>query len=692
MPTKLVADRWRTAPIILAVFAADIVVALILKVLPPLPRFVTTVLDAVLLSALAAPFIWRIVAGQIARAAGLERLRADARVGNVLSTASDGIITTDARGVVQYFNVGAEKIFGHTAGEVIGRNIGMLIPVNARAAHEGHVARIAGGPDWSRPMGAVSTIMGRRKSGDTFPADVSISKLVVDGEVTLTAIVRDVTERRQAEAAVREAESRLRTVVNSAPITIWATDAAGIFTLSDGSALAGAGLKAGDNVGLSAIDLYGDMPFTFHDGTATTGREVFGRALSGETVVALSKLGGTVFETHLTPQYGAQGAVVGVVGVATDITERVAARSAERRSEERFRTIFDRSPLGVALTDSLTGRFLAVNPQYARIAGRPIDALTGLDWMSITHPDDVPRDHDKIALLNAGKLSEHQMEKRYLKPDGATVWVKLTVTLMPVEGDAPSHHLAMVEDITERKSTDEVLRQNTDRLKSLAIQLLDTQETERRLLALELHDEIGQVLTAAKINLQSLQRYPDPASFAPRLADSVRIVERTLQQVRSLSLSLRPPLLDDLGLAAALRWLADESARRMGAPVEFRDGVGESRFDAAIEIAAFRIVQEALNNVAKHSGARSVEVELQVQHGDLHVRVRDDGAGFDVAAAHHRAIGGASLGLLGMEKRATAVGGGIAWRPVPGQQGTEVHAWLPLNRTADTVPDGSAPG
>jgi signal transduction histidine kinase len=169
----------------------------------------------------------------------------------------------------------------------------------------------------------------------------------------------------------------------------------------------------------------------------------------------------------------------------------------------------------------------------------------------------------------------------------------------------------------------------------------------------------------------------------------VRIVERALQQVRSLSLSLRPPLLDDLGLAAALRWLVDESAHRTGTRVEFLDGVSESRFDAATEIACFRIAQEALNNVDTHSGARNVVVNLQVQHDALHLRVLDDGAGFDVAAARGRAARGASLGLLGMEERAMLAGGGIEWHSVPGRS-TEVHAWFPLHTTSDAGPDRMA--
>jgi len=682
---------WRLlAPIVLVVFGVDLGVRIVLRASPPLSGLAGTAGEALAVAIFAAPWLWRIVAKRLARSAEMEKLHVEARVATILATSIDGIVTTDALGAILHFNAGAEKIFGYAAGEILGRNISLLVPEHVRTAHGKLLGQFAAGADDSRAMGEPATLEGRRKSGERFPADVSISRLDLDGDVMLTAVVRDITERQRSETALRETESLLRTVLNNAPITIWATDAGGVFTLSEGRKLAQVGLQPGENVGRSALELYGDASFVDHAGNASTAREVLLRVLSGETAIAVLELRGTFFENYIGPQFGPDGMVVGVVGVATDITERMEARAAERSSEERFRTIFNRAPLGIALIDSLTGCFIGVNPQFARIPGRTVDELTWLDWTDITHPDDVRQHLDNMALLNAGTISSFQMETRCLHPDGTIIWVELTVATMPVDGDAASHHLAMVADITERKRTDEVIQQSHARLQSLSGRLLDIQEAERRQLARELHDEIGQVLTAAKINLQSLQRYPDPTAVAPRLADSVRIVERALQQVRSLSLSLRPPLLDDLGLAAALRWLVDESARRTGTRVEFRDGVGESRFDAATEIACFRIVQEALNNVDKHSRARNIAVDLQVQHSDLHARVLDDGAGFDVAAARRRAADGASLGLLGMEERAALAGGRIEWNAVPGR-GTEVHAWFPLHHSSDAGGDGVAP-
>jgi len=240
----------------------------------------------------------------------------------------------------------------------------------------------------------------------------------------------------------------------------------------------------------------------------------------------------------------------------------------------------------------------------------------------------------------------------------------------------------MVDDISELRRTRAELEQTRDRMQALSRRFLHVQESERRALSRELHDEIGQALSVAKINLQSLERFPNPDAVAPTIADTVRILDTAIERVRSLSRELRPPLLDELGLVAALHWLADAHARRTGTVVEFRSAEPDARFDSATEIACFRIVQEALHNVEKHAGARGATLNLDVQNDELHVIVSDDGVSFDVSDARRRATHGATLGLLSMEERAILVGGRVEWHSEPAC-GTEVRAWFPLRRDAN---------
>jgi signal transduction histidine kinase len=149
------------------------------------------------------------------------------------------------------------------------------------------------------------------------------------------------------------------------------------------------------------------------------------------------------------------------------------------------------------------------------------------------------------------------------------------------------------------------------------------------------------------------------------------------EQVHDLSLNLRPSMLDDLGLEPALRWYTKRQAALADLKAQVRAEPLEQRLDPMIETECFRVAQEALTNVVKHAKARTVTVELTQSDEQLHLWVRDDGVGFDVANAREQAVRGASLGVLSMEERATLAGGGLQYRATPGQ-GTEVHAWFPL--------------
>lgn len=221
------------------------------------------------------------------------------------------------------------------------------------------------------------------------------------------------------------------------------------------------------------------------------------------------------------------------------------------------------------------------------------------------------------------------------------------------------------------------LQQERERQQALAHRLLETQESERRHLARELHDEVGQILTITKIYLQTIQRKPGAAAFDTALRESIGMVESALQQVRNLSLALRPSLLDDLGLAAAIRWYVNRQAELVGLTAHVQaDCEDDDRPPAAVETACFRIVQEAVNNVVRHAQASSVWISLQQTPNLLQVMVRDDGLGFDVGAANRLAVGGHSMGLLSMQERALLAGGRLFLESAP-QAGTLVRAEFP---------------
>jgi signal transduction histidine kinase len=220
------------------------------------------------------------------------------------------------------------------------------------------------------------------------------------------------------------------------------------------------------------------------------------------------------------------------------------------------------------------------------------------------------------------------------------------------------------------------------KLQALSHRLVEVQESERRSIARELHDEIGQSLTVAELNLHAALENSSQAALSRRLEESIQAVGKVLEQVHDLSLNLRPSMLDDLGLESALRWYTNRQASLTGLQSRFRADPLERRIDPIIETECFRVAQEALTNVVRHSRAREVAVELRRKDGHLHLSVKDDGVGFDVNKLREKAVRGASLGLLSMEERAALAGGGLEYLSSPGH-GTEVHAWFPIKWRAE---------
>lgn len=213
------------------------------------------------------------------------------------------------------------------------------------------------------------------------------------------------------------------------------------------------------------------------------------------------------------------------------------------------------------------------------------------------------------------------------------------------------------------------LRDNANQLRALSQRVLQVQESERRRVAVELHDEVGQSLTALKINLLGHSRFSFKDQTPESLnAENLRIVDDALQQVRRLALALRPSMLDDLGLVPALRWMAEQSASRGGfsAQVQASDALAAERLSPEVEITCFRIAQEALTNITRHARAQLVCITLGHDDDCLTMTVEDDGCGFDVAVMRERAVLGTSLGVLGMQERAMLISGQLAIESTPG--------------------------
>jgi len=264
--------------------------------------------------------------------------------------------------------------------------------------------------------------------------------------------MRDRLAGQAALVAAREAdlaasEERLRTVMANAPIILFALDAAGVFTLSEGTGLEALGLAPGAMVGLSAFDVYAEVPEIM---------ENIRRALAGEAVSYVGQVSGITFATQLAPLRDERGGVSGVIGVATDVTDRERAEEALRASEERFRENFDRAALGMAVV-GLDGRYRQVNTALCRLLGYDAEELLALRAQDLTLTDDMPTTEEGFTRLRAGTIDTYQAEKRYQHKDGHAVWVEINTTLVRDNQGGPLHLISQAQDIIARKQAEGAL-------------------------------------------------------------------------------------------------------------------------------------------------------------------------------------------------------------------------------------------
>jgi PAS domain S-box-containing protein len=370
------------------------------------------------------------------------------------------------------------------------------------------------------------------------------------------------------------------------------------------------------------------------------------------------------------PIFDKDGAVVMTGGAGVDITDLTQAKDALNAQALRYKTLMATSTDSIYVVDE-KGDLEEANAAFLRRRGYTAAEVKGLnvaDWDAQWSREQM---RQRLRML-VGESAV--LETRHLCKDGSLFDVEVCATSVLIGGE--NLLFCVARDITERKRAGEKLEGANRQLRILSRQLFHIQEEERRHLARELHDEIGQTLTAAKINLKIIA--PDvPAKVAGRLDDSVQLLDRLLGQVRELSLDLRPPLLDELGLVPTLRWLVDQQAQRAGLRVTFIANVDGLEIDPDAQTACFRVTQEAITNVIRHSGARNVVVEVRREAERLALSVRDDGVGFDPAVIQQRTAQDFTLGLVSMKERAFLVRGGFKVQSTPGK-GTEIRAWFPL--------------
>lgn len=482
-----------------------------------------------------------------------------------------------------------------------------------------------------------------------------------------------ITERKLAEDALRKSEARYRTLFEHAPDGIVISDRESFYIDANQSMCRMLGLTRDEMIGSQASDFVipSELPYIEPALHAIKTQASYHREWR------LRRKDGLVIDAEVLATEMPDGNLLGMI---RDITLRKQSESALRESEERYRQLVDQSPYAIGVHQN--GKIVMANRASLVLFGatQPSD-LIGRPIIELVHPDSWKQAQDRMRRMFAGELGLYPSEDRYLRLDGSVFDVEVSATPFVFNRRPAIQVIAL--DISKRKLAEGELRLSRTQLKTVSRRVLEVQEAERRRVAVELHDELGQALTAIKINLFARDILRGQ-SLEELNTENLRIVEDALQQVRRMALTLRPAILDDLGLAPALRWLVDQAAEHNGFATAFHAGLPQMRLAPEIESTFFRIAQAALTNVVRHAHARNLSVELFEEGDELVLTMHDDGCGFDVQAMWDRAKTGASIGLLGMQERATLIGGQLVIESTPGQ-GSSYRLSCPLRLFGETV-------
>lgn len=373
---------------------------------------------------------------------------------------------------------------------------------------------------------------------------------------------------------------------------------------------------------------------------------------------------------------GSRGEIEYISGVFFDITEKIQMEEALRKSEKELRTIAENVP-GLFLYMDADGRYRFVNKRYEEWFGISREKILGKHYRQVLEEPV----HKIISQPFEAVLSGRRFQHEDLLPlaNGALHWIFFEyVPDIDARGKVKGFFL-LATDITERAQAEEELKKSREKLRNLSSQLIEAQEKERKRISLELHDEMGQALTAIDLNLTEIEEEL-PADLAPvtreRLTDMHVIIERASEKINKLSLDLRPSMLDDLGLVPTLRWYFNKVTQRTKMKVAFEIVGLDMRLDSDIETVLYRISQEALNNTIKHANAKQVRVLLEHKQQLIVLCITDDGNGFDVKNTlkeYHKG----RIGLFGMQERASIIGGSLDIQSRKGH-GTRILAEIPV--------------
>lgn len=513
----------------------------------------------------------------------------------------------------------------------------------------------------------------------------AVGQVIWDTDSTalrMTGVNYDITERKRAEEELRESESFITSVVENLPNMIFVKDAKDLKFVRFN--------KAGEDllgyprevlIGKSDYEMFPKDEADFFTSKDREVLELGGMLDIPEELIDTKHHGRRILHTRKIPIYDEKGEPRYLLGISEDVTDLKRLESARKESEERYRNIFENAVEGIFQT-TLDGKYVAVNPALARIYGydSPEDMLAMItDITSQIYVD--PGRREEFIRLMKEQEAVTGFEALVYRKNGSFIWVSENVRVVRDPAGTLVGYEGTVEDVTERKRGEARLRATLEELRMLSGRLATVREEEQTRIARELHDELGVGLTCLKVDLSRLRTImgePRGARARKTMEDKIRSmveqVDATIASVQRIVTELRPRILDELGLVAAIEWQCQDFQQRTGIPCTCVSSADDIAMEPEQATSLFRICQEALTNTARHAQATAIQVLIKQLDNNLLLAIQDDGVGI----SREKLTESTSLGLLGMRERAASLGGQVTIAGSPGK-GTTVTVRIPLS-------------
>lgn len=605
----------------------------------------------------------------------LERYRA------MIEQAGDAIFVSDTQGVYLEINDSAARLLGRSREEIVGRHILDFVDEPSRPEVAQDIASLEAGPGIFRERRLT------RGDGSVVIVEVRATRLS-DGR--LEAIVRDVTERKRAEEALRQSQQRLSVIFENTidALALYQVSGPGRYRVVkiNPAFLALACRRANRPVtramvmGISYEQLVDDVLRLDATARALSSRYLEAAIATGKTQrweEATQRASGPIYSERIdAPIFGENGHCEFVLRVVRDVTEKKRAEEALRDSEQRFRSYFQLPLVGIAIS-SLDQRWVEVNDRLCSILGYTREELLTVSWRALTHPDDVSENQALFERALSGEIDGYSLEKRFIRKDGQVIHASLSARPVRRADGAVAYFVTLVQDVTEKKvaemERERALASERRAREEFARQLIASQEAERSRIASELHDSLGQALLLIKNRAQIALADKSSTPAARQQFEAIaELAAQSVAEVRQISHDLRPYQIDQLGLTRAIAAMVEAARASSSITFEHRLENVDSALTPEAGISLYRIVQESITNVLKHAQATQVRVELERDIRHLRFVIEDNGQG--KVTGSRSGLGG--LGLQNIAQRVQLLGGSLQIESLP-QRGTRLEMIIP---------------